>query len=108
MVYRRIGLEYPPLAGTFSSYSQYISSITRRFYIVRDARGIFLHCLNQLKVKSEHALFIGDRLREDIQGAQNAGMKSIWINRTNETLTSEISKPNYEIHNLSELLEIIQ
>lgn len=70
-------------------------------------KGIFFHCLNQLKVHGENAMFVGDRLREDIQGATNVGMKSVWINRTNESLTSETSKPSYEINHLTELLDIL-
>ncbi|RLI51539.1 hypothetical protein DRO61_02225 [Candidatus Bathyarchaeota archaeon] len=60
-----------------------------------------------LNVTSENSMFVGDLLRKDIQGAKNAGMKSVWINRTNETITAERPKPDYEIHNLTELLEIL-
>jgi putative hydrolase of the HAD superfamily len=70
-------------------------------------KGIFLQCLHQLQVKSEHALFVGDRLREDIQGAQNAGMQSVWINRGAESLTPTTLKPHYEIQQLSELLQLL-
>lgn len=70
-------------------------------------KGIFFHCLNQLEVKSEHAMFVGDRLREDIQGAMSTGMKSVLINKGDEIFTSE-TKPNYEITSLSELLKILR
>jgi putative hydrolase of the HAD superfamily len=70
-------------------------------------KDIFFQCLKMLNVTSENSMFVGDLLRKDIQGAKNAGMKSVWINRTNETITAERPKPDYEIHNLTELLEIL-
>jgi putative hydrolase of the HAD superfamily len=81
--------------------------VSNEIGIRKPHKGIFFHCLNQLKVKSENAMFVGDRLHEDIQGAKNAGMKSVWINRNNETLNHETPKPDYTISNLSALLEIL-
>jgi putative hydrolase of the HAD superfamily len=44
---------------------------------------IFLHALAALGVEPEHAVYVGDRLETDVQGASNVGMTTIqalWFN----------------------------
>ena len=48
--------------------------------------GIFDYCLHALTVSHDNAIFIGDRLRDDIQGAKKAGITCVWLNRKNESL----------------------
>jgi putative hydrolase of the HAD superfamily len=38
---------------------------------------IFLHALTQLGVDPEHAMFVGDRLETDVQGAAQVGMATV-------------------------------
>jgi putative hydrolase of the HAD superfamily len=38
---------------------------------------IFLHALGQLGVDPEHAMFVGDRLETDVQGAAQVGMATV-------------------------------
>jgi putative hydrolase of the HAD superfamily len=45
---------------------------------------------------------IGDSLQNDIQGAINADIQSIWLNPGNVKNTTGI-QPNYEINDLLEL-----
>jgi putative hydrolase of the HAD superfamily len=45
---------------------------------------IFQHTIDLLGVPPEAAVMIGDNLRRDIYGAQNAGLHGIWINRFND------------------------
>jgi 2-haloalkanoic acid dehalogenase type II len=54
----------------------------------------------------EELLHVGDSLQNDIIGANNAGIKCIWLNRENEINTSGC-KIDYEIHSLWELLKIL-
>ena len=42
--------------------------------------GIFMHSCRQLNTAPEHCVFIGDNEIADIQGAQKAGMKTIYFN----------------------------
>lgn len=73
----------------------------------KPSHRIFKMALSQLSVEPKKAIFVGDDYEADIKGSKNAGMKSVWINRINEPLTHETPKPDYEISNLSELLEIL-
>ena len=40
---------------------------------------IFNFTLQNLKVKSGEAVHVGDSLEDDVQGAKNVGMKTVWI-----------------------------
>lgn len=54
----------------------------------------------------EEVLHVGDSLQNDVIGANNAGIKCVWLNRERVENTSG-SKIDYEIHSLLELLEIL-
>lgn len=64
-------------------------------------KDIFLHALKKLDIKPHEALFIGDRIEEDYNGAKNAGIKALLIDRENKT-EENIDK----IQSLEEILEI--
>lgn len=53
-------------------------------------------------------LFIGDGQHTDILGAKNAGVGMVWINRSRAVLMAGIPQPDYEIHDMRELLSIAQ
>jgi FMN phosphatase YigB (HAD superfamily) len=49
---------------------------------------IFLHALAALGVEPERALYVGDRLETDVQGAANVGMttvQALWFNADDST-----------------------
>ncbi|PTI30575.1 HAD family hydrolase [Mammaliicoccus vitulinus] len=64
---------------------------------------IFKKALNKLELSSEKCLYVGDHLINDIQGSQNAGLKSCWYNPNNIINKTKI-KPDFVITNLEELL----
>jgi len=57
-------------------------------------------CLNPCDV-----IMIGDSIKNDIQGAKNAGIKSIWYNPEHAENKTDIA-PDYEITNLLELKDM--
>lgn len=61
--------------------------------------------LDRLKVLPEESVFVGDRVQDDVAGAQAAGMKAIWVQRG--TNSSEIAsiRPNATVSNLGEILK---
>ena len=63
--------------------------------------------LNRFNCKPQKAIHIGDMLETDIKGAQDFKMKTIWLNDTNSPKPTEIL-PDYEIKQISEVLQIIQ
>ena len=58
-------------------------------------------------VPKENILHIASS-QMDIKGATKAGLKVCWINRQKEKLVIDTPTPNFEIHKLTELLEIIK
>ncbi len=70
---------------------------------------IFLRALTAAKCLPVNAVMIGDRLDNDIVPAKKVGMKTVWIKQGLGGLASAIHKneqADYEIENLSELLNI--
>jgi putative hydrolase of the HAD superfamily len=67
-------------------------------------KAIFHHALKQLDVKPNEALFIGDRIEEDYNGAKNAGIKALLIDRENKTIEKNVDK----IQSLEEIFEKLE
>jgi HAD superfamily hydrolase (TIGR01662 family) len=69
-----------------------------------DAR-IYAHALERIQVPASSALMVGDSLTADVWGAQNAGLRAVWIKRELEftkNLGGTIT-PDAEITSLAEL-----
>ena len=68
-------------------------------------RSVFIHALDTLGVTPGEAWMVGDDLARDIEGAQNAGIYSIWVDWRNEGLSEEAAiKPDRIINTISELV----
>ena len=67
---------------------------------------IFNAILKKLSVKSREAVYIGNSLETDIGGANNAGIKSVWLNRDGQKNNTG-TKPDFEICSLGELDKLI-
>lgn len=68
---------------------------------------IFEIALRRLDLKPNECIFIGDHPKNDIEGAGNAGMNTIWL-KVNQPWNPELTKkPNYEINQLKELLGLL-
>ncbi len=64
---------------------------------------IFEKALKILGTKAENAVFVGDTIDADIEGAKNAGMKTIYIERRMQQ-AAEAAKPDQIIKTMSDLL----
>ncbi len=82
-----------------------VSSESARSY--KPNPEIFLEALAQFECEPSEAIYVGDSQEDDIVGAKGVGMQVAWLNRTGETLKPGIPRPDYEIHSLSDLLDII-
>lgn len=51
-------------------------------------REIFLFAVNKLGVRPEEALFVGDSIQYDFEGAKAAGLKPLLVDRNNEAIMS--------------------
>jgi HAD superfamily hydrolase (TIGR01509 family) len=63
---------------------------------------LFKTCIEELEVKPEKTIHVGDSFKSDIVGAIDSGMKTIWI-KTQEQEQKENYVPDVIIHSLLEL-----
>ena len=66
--------------------------------------------LESLNLQPDEVIHVGDRLYNDVLGAQNNGVKAVWLNRNGkkESHTSEKVKADFEIKCLRELPLILK
>lgn len=69
--------------------------------------ALFRHALDMLNVLPEEAVMVGDKLTTDIDGANQTGITSVWINRKHKKRDHPII-PDYEINRLEEIHHIIE
>ena len=69
---------------------------------------IYEKVLGQLDVAANTAVFVGDRPINDIAGANEAGMISVWMNPPHLNYDLEGVIPDHTITQLSELLPILE
>ena len=78
--------------GTEKDYKKILQklNLTRYFDVVvgidackkgKPHKEIFLYALNKIHVKPEEAIFVGDSIKHDYEGARKAGLKPILIDR---------------------------
>jgi HAD superfamily hydrolase (TIGR01549 family) len=71
-----------------------------------DAAAFHL-ALDQLGIEPSSAWHVGDSLALDVAGAHNAGLKSVWLNRTGVIRGDEHPVPHHEITSLQELTALL-
>jgi len=69
-------------------------------------RRIFQDTLQKLKLRSDQAVMVGDRIREDIRGAQKLGIKAVLKHGINNQNKNVNNVP--VIHSIAELPDLIQ
>ena len=62
--------------------------------------------IKKYKIQKEEVIFLSANTW-DVSGGGNYGFKSIWVNRNNNVFDNLDFKPNEEIKNLNQLLEIL-
>ncbi|MCZ6799766.1 MAG: HAD-IA family hydrolase [Nitrospirae bacterium] len=92
-IFRALGLE-----GYFDSIT--ISSIARS---VKPTGDIFHYALTQHVADPQDAVHVGDSIREDVEGAERAGITGIWVNREREALPNGAVHPQREVQSLEEV-----
>jgi len=68
---------------------------------------IFALALDKLAARPERAVMVGNSLTRDIIGAQQSGLRGIWINRSGVDCGEEVT-PDAQITSLSELCDVLQ
>jgi len=81
--------------------------VSGEFGVEKPDRRIFDEALRLGKAVASEAVFIGDSLDYDILGANKAGIRSIWVNRTGATWSEPEHRPTCEVADISTLLPIL-
>ena len=69
--------------------------------------GIFLYALSRLKVKPEQAVHVGDHPRNDVEGANVVGLKTVLIERKRSELSAKGVRPSIKVHSLADLPRLL-
>jgi HAD superfamily hydrolase (TIGR01509 family) len=71
-------------------------------------RAVFQLGLSALNLKPEETVFVGDALYHDIWGAQQAGLRGVWIEHERSWVPEGVTvTPDATIRRLPELLDIV-
>ena len=68
----------------------------------------FYEVINELGVKPEESVYVGDNPFDDVLGAKSVGMGTVWINRNKRTRPENLPEPDYEIAGLDYLPGILE
>lgn len=68
----------------------------------------FLQLLDEMGVRGETAVYVGDDPASDVIGGQSAGMKTVYVKSTQRFCKPTGVKPDAEINELAELIRILQ
>jgi HAD superfamily hydrolase (TIGR01549 family) len=83
-----------------------VSVAAHELGVAKPDAAIFLAACRELNVAPEDAVYVGDDVLLDVQGAQRAGLRAVWMNRTGSTahLEHEVV-PDATVRNFDELLD---
>ena len=74
--------------------------------MAKPAPAIFLHTLASMGALVDHTVFVGDHLRNDIMGAQELGMRTVWVEGFD---TSELDvTPTASIKKIADLPDALE
>ena len=83
-----------------------VSVAASEFGVAEPDAAIFLAACKELGVAPEDAVYVGDDVLLDVQGAQRAGLRAVWMNRTGSTkhLEHEVV-PDAIVRDFDELID---
>jgi putative hydrolase of the HAD superfamily len=84
---------------------------TSELSVAKPHAEAFRAALDALDVAADEAVFVGDRLWDDILGAQQAGMRAIWIPHSRipaEQVPDASARPDATAHELREVVAIVE
>lgn len=86
-----------------------VSVAAHQLGVAKPDAAIFLAACRELGVAPEDAVYVGDDVLLDVQGAQKAGLRAVWMNRTGSTrhLEHEVV-PDAIVRDFGELLDWLQ
>jgi FMN hydrolase / 5-amino-6-(5-phospho-D-ribitylamino)uracil phosphatase len=83
-----------------------VSVAAHQLGVAKPDAAIFLAACAELGVAPEDAVYVGDDVLLDVQGAQRAGLRAVWMNRTGSTRHLEHDVvPDAIVRDFDELLD---
>jgi putative hydrolase of the HAD superfamily len=79
-----------------------VIAVSREVGWAKPAAEIFRHSATQLRVTPASMLHVGDSRRDDVQGAEQAGLSALWIDRAGHDRSAR------QISSLIELLALLE
>ncbi len=98
------GNSYPERCGLEGIFEFVVFS--QDYEVEKPDPYLFRVAIEKAGCSEEQMLHVGDSLQDDVIGANNAGIRSVWLNRVRAGNTSGI-RTDYEIQSLAELLDIL-
>jgi putative hydrolase of the HAD superfamily len=98
------GNSYPERCGFEGIFDSVVFSQTHR--VEKPDPAIFRISLGELDCPEVELLHVGDSLENDVEGAHSAGIRCAWLNRNSIDNDTTIT-PDFEIHSLTELLDML-
>jgi FMN hydrolase / 5-amino-6-(5-phospho-D-ribitylamino)uracil phosphatase len=74
--------------------------------ISKPDRRVFQHALQLGGVEAHEVVHVGDQPIDDIEGAQQAGLRTVWINRNHVPWPSAVP-PDAEVHDIGSVIAAI-
>ena len=91
----RLGLE---------NYFDFVVMSVEHCGIEKPDPRIFEIAVREASCEPSELLHVGDHIEYDVRGANDAGIRSVWLNRTGESPPSDV-KPDLEVTTLGELAD---
>ena len=99
------GNTYPERCG-LEGYFQFVV-FAQDYGIQKPDPRLFEIAIERAACTKHHLLHVGDSFQNDVIGAKQAGIKSVWLNRQREDKETK-EQPDFEISSLSELIEVLE
>lgn len=80
-------------------------------HVVKPHPEAFLAACTALGVAPEHAVYVGDRLFEDVHGPQQVGMRAIWVPHSTIPANQQVAvdvEPDAVAHELLDVIRVVE
>ena len=81
--------------------------VTGEHGVAKPDPGVFRIALDELRMRPDQVVHVGDSLRADVAGAQSAGIAAVWLNRGGEPRPADAAAPDAQITTLARLADVL-
>jgi len=76
--------------------------------VAKPARPIFDAAIERAGVSPKETLHVGDHAESDVQGARDAGMRTVWVNRTSSQWPEHLNEPDAIVEDMTGVRVLLQ